>query len=286
MAWHATVPAGHSPNDCDIAHIVWDSNSNPSDDGTCVSGSSNSSRSCSPGSSRGQPSPDQEHPALEAKKEDSAGSGDKVQGSDDYYYWGAHDVLHIFNATPPESDEPQKNCPELEEKPARQLSSSSEDDILPSRQTSGSSEQSDGRQMSCTSQTEAPSSAPTKSTLASSIDMHGAPGEDSVLSVGSALHNSGQCKPCLFFYSEVGCRKDEACLFCHSAHKGKSRPRPNKDKRVRYRKLITLQQAQSDFDGEVLSGIDGHMAPSSMIFPSKATNTNSPGLCDSWRRGP
>lgn len=264
MAWHATVPAAPSPSDCDIAHIVWDSGSSPSEDGTGAGGSSNSSRSCSPGSSRGQqPSPEQAPPTLEANNEVRAGSGYQVQAANDFYYWGAGDVLHIFNATPAESDEPQKNCPELDEKPARQLSSSSsrsgEDDIQPSRQTSGSSDQSCGRQTSCTSQMGAPSSAPTKSTLASSIDMHGAPDEESVFSVGSALHKSGQCKPCLFFYSEVGCRKNEECVFCHSAHKGKSRPRPNKDKRVRYRKLITLQQAQSGVDGEGLCSIDGQM---------------------------
>lgn len=48
-------------------------------------------------------------------------------------------------------------------------------------------------------------------------------------------------KPCFFLNSEMGCRYGANCKFCHSLHTGKNRPHPNKGKRVRFQKLITLQ---------------------------------------------
>lgn len=35
---------------------------------------------------------------------------------------------------------------------------------------------------------------------------------------GSALHGTGECKPCLFFHTRMGCMKGAECEFCHICH--------------------------------------------------------------------
>jgi hypothetical protein len=35
-------------------------------------------------------------------------------------------------------------------------------------------------------------------------------------SIGSMLHGSGQCKPCLFFHRAEGCWKGRECSHCHA----------------------------------------------------------------------
>lgn len=68
-------------------------------------------------------------------------------------------------------------------------------------------------------------------------------------SVGSAGHDQS-CKPCLFVHSKVGCRKGVMCEFCHFKHNRRSRPRPCKGKRNRYRKLLNrLEAGQQAEDG-------------------------------------
>jgi hypothetical protein len=57
-------------------------------------------------------------------------------------------------------------------------------------------------------------------------------------SLGSARHDVGACKPCLFVHTEAGCQKGALCDFCHQPHKRKSKPRPCKGKRDRYRRLL------------------------------------------------
>jgi len=76
--------------------------------------------------------------------------------------------------------------------------------------------------------------------------LQAAPDEMAATCVGSVLHASGGCRPCLFYASEVGCREQESCLFCHSPHKGKNRPHPSKKMRARYRKLILQQQERTE----------------------------------------
>jgi len=58
-----------------------------------------------------------------------------------------------------------------------------------------------------------------------------------LLSVGSASHDQGTCKPCMFNFKAGSCIKGVLCQFCHLGHKGKSRrrcrtgkPRPQKIK--------------------------------------------------------
>jgi len=61
------------------------------------------------------------------------------------------------------------------------------------------------------------------------------------LSVGSALHDQGTCKPCLFRYTSTDCKNGYNCAFCHLSHRRGSRNRPCKGKRDRYKKLIARQ---------------------------------------------
>eukprot|EP00747_Dinoflagellata_sp_TGD_P063355 gnl/TRDRNA2_/TRDRNA2_153405_c0_seq5.p1 gnl/TRDRNA2_/TRDRNA2_153405_c0~~gnl/TRDRNA2_/TRDRNA2_153405_c0_seq5.p1 ORF type:complete len:335 (+),score=43.78 gnl/TRDRNA2_/TRDRNA2_153405_c0_seq5:93-1097(+) len=61
-------------------------------------------------------------------------------------------------------------------------------------------------------------------------------------SVGSAMHASGMCKPCLFIASKVGCTNGIVCSFCHFPHKRKNKPRPCKGKRDRYRRLVSRME--------------------------------------------
>lgn len=57
-----------------------------------------------------------------------------------------------------------------------------------------------------------------------------------VMSIGSAAHACGNCKPCFFVHTTVGCQNGTACRFCH-LHKRKNKPRPCKEKRDRIQKL-------------------------------------------------
>lgn len=63
-----------------------------------------------------------------------------------------------------------------------------------------------------------------------------------VPSLGSARHELEACKPCLFVHTEAGCQKGALCDFCHYPHKRKSKPRPCKGKRDRYRRLLTRME--------------------------------------------
>lgn len=40
-------------------------------------------------------------------------------------------------------------------------------------------------------------------------------GSESFPSIGSALHGTGMCKPCYWFWKPKGCTNKEACLHCH-----------------------------------------------------------------------
>lgn len=54
----------------------------------------------------------------------------------------------------------------------------------------------------------------------------------SILSVGSILHATQECRPCFYAHTRNGCRFGAACLFCHEAHPRKKKPRPPKHVRL------------------------------------------------------
>jgi hypothetical protein len=75
-------------------------------------------------------------------------------------------------------------------------------------------------------------------------------------SVGSIKHADGSCKPCAFFYTQVGCQKNIQCEFCHIQHHRKDRRRLGRQKRGRYRDLISRvagQRQPKDESGAVVA---------------------------------
>lgn len=64
------------------------------------------------------------------------------------------------------------------------------------------------------------------------LNVQAAPAE----SRGSAGHEDGTCKPCLFISSPFGCVSGAECGFCHFRHNRSDKPRPSKLKRERFKK--------------------------------------------------
>lgn len=94
-------------------------------------------------------------------------------------------------------------------------------------------------------------------------------------SVGGDLHDAGQCKPCLFVHTQVGCQNGATCEFCHWVHKRKSRPRPCKGKRDRYRKLLNRMQENLPRDDTSDAGDTGDTESS---HASLAHSSSNPSL--------
>jgi len=59
-------------------------------------------------------------------------------------------------------------------------------------------------------------------------------------SMGSALHATGRCVPCLFYHRSMGCSNGTRCTFCHFYHPSKPKSRPCKDKRARVSKNLVF----------------------------------------------
>jgi hypothetical protein len=70
-------------------------------------------------------------------------------------------------------------------------------------------------------------------------------------SVGSIKHVEGSCKPCAFVYTRVGCKKNIRCEFCHILHRRKDRRRLGRQKRERYRDLISRVAGNPEADQEL-----------------------------------
>mmetsp|Transcript_84981 Transcript_84981/g.134236 ORF Transcript_84981/g.134236 Transcript_84981/m.134236 type:complete len:217 (+) Transcript_84981:56-706(+) len=81
----------------------------------------------------------------------------------------------------------------------------------------------------------------------------------------SALHASGQCKPCRFIVSKHGCIKGGSCTYCHYAHSRPSRPWKSKRdqcKLLAQRRLedsVTKGPEELQKAAELLSGKGGYM---------------------------
>lgn len=62
-------------------------------------------------------------------------------------------------------------------------------------------------------------------------------------SVGSELHGSGSCRPCLYITSKMGCVSGPRCGFCHQAHERKRRARPSKSTRMHCKQLASMVES-------------------------------------------
>mmetsp|Transcript_28666 Transcript_28666/g.89123 ORF Transcript_28666/g.89123 Transcript_28666/m.89123 type:complete len:387 (-) Transcript_28666:59-1219(-) len=86
-------------------------------------------------------------------------------------------------------------------------------------------------------------------------------------SKGSIGHANGTCKVCIFASSTIGCTNGVNCSFCHLPHKPgkrKTKLRPCKGKRERYRKLLTRLTYQVEQDPENFSVDKLDLPPSIM----------------------
>eukprot|EP00747_Dinoflagellata_sp_TGD_P109033 gnl/TRDRNA2_/TRDRNA2_170577_c1_seq6.p1 gnl/TRDRNA2_/TRDRNA2_170577_c1~~gnl/TRDRNA2_/TRDRNA2_170577_c1_seq6.p1 ORF type:complete len:283 (-),score=53.91 gnl/TRDRNA2_/TRDRNA2_170577_c1_seq6:93-905(-) len=71
-------------------------------------------------------------------------------------------------------------------------------------------------------------------------------------SKGSAQHEEGQCTPCLWVRSKVGCKTGASCLFCHLEHRKQGRKRPVKSKRIRMKEQLSEMVDACDQNPEKL----------------------------------
>eukprot|EP00928_Gymnodinium_smaydae_P024435 TRINITY_DN19770_c1_g1_i2.p1 TRINITY_DN19770_c1_g1~~TRINITY_DN19770_c1_g1_i2.p1 ORF type:complete len:216 (+),score=29.88 TRINITY_DN19770_c1_g1_i2:48-695(+) len=62
-------------------------------------------------------------------------------------------------------------------------------------------------------------------------------------SVGSQLHDRGECAPCLYNTFANGCKKGYDCDFCHMPHARRSRPRPGKSARQKCKDVASMIDA-------------------------------------------
>mmetsp|Transcript_59322 Transcript_59322/g.170385 ORF Transcript_59322/g.170385 Transcript_59322/m.170385 type:complete len:394 (-) Transcript_59322:71-1252(-) len=75
------------------------------------------------------------------------------------------------------------------------------------------------------------------------------PSSPGLPSIGSKGHPM-ECKPCQFVHTPVKCAKGAFCGFCHHKHSWHGRPRPNRDKRKRFRKALEGQLAALQTEGD------------------------------------
>lgn len=61
-----------------------------------------------------------------------------------------------------------------------------------------------------------------------------------MMSLGSQLHGSGACKPCLYLNSRASCTLGRYCRFCHLPHPKKKHPRPCKAKRTQCKQIVNM----------------------------------------------
>jgi len=73
-------------------------------------------------------------------------------------------------------------------------------------------------------------------------------------SLGSALHLSGACKPCAWFWKPQGCANGADCLHCHLCPKGEV-------KRRKKQKKAAAQEEEDDEEDELDQATEPTMAP-------------------------
>jgi len=59
-------------------------------------------------------------------------------------------------------------------------------------------------------------------------------------SAGAALHASGGCRPCHYFFSKQKCTNGRDCNFCHFRHQRKNKERPPKSVRQECKRLAAI----------------------------------------------
>jgi len=96
-----------------------------------------------------------------------------------------------------------------------------------------------------------------------------------IVTVGGELHNLGQCRPCRFFHSKVGCHNGETCEGCHQQHEKVSRP--SKSRRKKYKRML------QGLDEVAIDGDDFKTIVSELFGTSEYMNTQ---LINKMRKDP
>jgi len=73
-------------------------------------------------------------------------------------------------------------------------------------------------------------------------------------SVGSELHPTGSCRPCLFSHTAIGCSNGSACDYCHLNHRRQRGTRPCKAKRDRFKAIAEREARQAGLLPESAAG--------------------------------
>lgn len=81
-------------------------------------------------------------------------------------------------------------------------------------------------------------------------------------SIGSAAHFRKTCTPCLFFSTESGCQNGTNCRFCHIVHTRQVKMRPCKNKRDRYKQLISRVKQEIETDPHAFNRDEVKLLPS------------------------
>eukprot|EP00812_Abedinium_dasypus_P008979 NODE_2700_length_892_cov_17.713262.p1 GENE.NODE_2700_length_892_cov_17.713262~~NODE_2700_length_892_cov_17.713262.p1 ORF type:complete len:215 (-),score=19.16 NODE_2700_length_892_cov_17.713262:116-760(-) len=82
------------------------------------------------------------------------------------------------------------------------------------------------------------------------------------------LHAQGACTPCRFVTSVAGCRRAQACSFCHEPHGHlETQPRPNRSMRLKVKRIVNSLLQDASLEALVQSPPDGtHQSVSERYF--------------------
>jgi len=84
-------------------------------------------------------------------------------------------------------------------------------------------------------------------------------------SIGSALHGTGECRPCAWFWKQAGCLNEDQCRHCHLCDKNEIKAR-----RARTRKIIRSTNAVTSSALPTLLTVQDRAAPRhTTLAPSK-----------------
>lgn len=96
-----------------------------------------------------------------------------------------------------------------------------------------------------------------------------------VPTVGSLGHASGDCQPCHFVHTRIGCKYLAACEYCHLEHPRKKRERPSR---------LQRRQCQSLAD-QVVASLAQRGGPTFTLEECEGAVLGSPELAEaSWVR--
>mmetsp|Transcript_37691 Transcript_37691/g.59615 ORF Transcript_37691/g.59615 Transcript_37691/m.59615 type:complete len:228 (-) Transcript_37691:43-726(-) len=100
--------------------------------------------------------------------------------------------------------------------------------------------------------------------------------ESAMAGMKEHLHNTGQCRPCLYVARHIGCLNGHNCAFCHFDHKKKgNRPRPCKAKRTQCKQAVAMVKAVYQDDPEALAEAQQRLSNQSGYIRSILGSTHS-----------